>query len=77
MFRAFNRSGTDLEAPSGLDRHPFGDDLGRAWQTAAEHTGKDAVFSDVFGKLFEITEGTFSVEPIEIWRRGRSLSRRT
>jgi ketosteroid isomerase-like protein len=65
---------TDLEAMPAL----LSEDL--VWHFAGdvdgigpEHRGRDAVFSDFWGKLFELTDGTFSVEPIEIWPAGPEL----
>ena len=42
-------------------------------ELAGIYSGKDNVFEKFLMKLFEITEGTFTVEPVNIWAAGDEL----
>jgi hypothetical protein len=68
------RALTDLEALPDL----LADDLvwhfaGDVEGIAREHRGKATVFAEFWGKLFEISDGTFAVEPLAIWPAGSEL----
>jgi len=65
---------TDLdEMPALLSEDLVWHFAGNVEGIAPEHRGRDAVFADFWGKLFELTNGTFSVEPVDIWAAGPEL----
>jgi uncharacterized protein len=68
------RALTDLEAlPDLLAEDVQWHFYGEAEGVPVDHTGRDNLFTNLWAKLFELTNGAFAVEPVAITAVGDEL----
>ena len=68
------RALTDLESlPDLLSEDLVWHFFGSLDGVATDHVGLENVYANFWGKLFEISEGHFAVEPVNVWAAGDEL----